>query len=176
MTRQRRGANTSGRRFGALDHHPLPEHLVPMAKLPPRIKVFRTRIGFHDWVVATSSQANALEAWDISRNLFATGEAEITDDPKEIELALSNIGKPVAVPKSVSKSRGAEKSAAAASTWPPEGLAKPAHRALANAKIASLKQLAAKREAEVVELHGMGPNGVAVLKRVLKASGLSFKK
>jgi hypothetical protein len=49
-----------------------------MAKLPPRIKVFRTRIGFHDWAVATSSQANALEAWDISRNLFATGEAEIS--------------------------------------------------------------------------------------------------
>ncbi|MGD9982077.1 MAG: hypothetical protein AB7H66_04975 [Hyphomonadaceae bacterium] len=74
-----------------------------MAKLPPRIKVFRTRIGFHDWVVATSSQANALEAWDVSRNLFATGEAEVTHDAKEIELALTNIGKPVALPKSASR-------------------------------------------------------------------------
>jgi len=28
-----------------------------MSKLPARIKVFRMRIGFHEWVVATSSQA-----------------------------------------------------------------------------------------------------------------------
>jgi hypothetical protein len=146
-----------------------------MRKLPPRIKVFRTRIGFHDWVVATSSQANALEAWDISRNLFATGEAEITDDPKEIELALTNIGKPVALPKPAARSRTpAAKSAAP--VWPPEGLAKPAHRALANAKITSLKQLATKREANIVALHGVGPNGVTALKRALKAAGLSFRK
>jgi hypothetical protein len=147
-----------------------------MTKLPPRIKVFRTRIGFHDWVVATSSQANALEAWDISRNLFATGEAEVTNDPKEIELALANIGKPVALPKSVSKSRAAPAAKGASPAWPPEGLAKPAHRALANAKITSLKQLAARREADIAALHGMGPNGVAALKRALKAAGLAFKR
>jgi hypothetical protein len=68
-------------------------------KLPPRIKVFRTQIGVTDWVVATSSQAAALEAWDVSRNLFATGEATITDDPKAIALALTNIGKAVAMPR-----------------------------------------------------------------------------
>lgn len=149
-----------------------------MAKLPPRIKVFRTRIGFHEWVVATSSQAAALEAWDISRNLFATGEAEVTDDPRAIELALSNIGKPVALPASKKPAAPVAKKAAPkdASEWPPAGLAKPAHRALASAKITSLKQLAAKREADVAALHGMGPNGVAALKRALKAVGLSFKK
>ncbi len=62
-------------------------------KLPPRIKVFRTRIGFTDWVVATSSQQAALEAWDVRRNLFASGEASVTDDPAAIALALDNIGK-----------------------------------------------------------------------------------
>jgi hypothetical protein len=46
---------------------------------------------------------------------------------------------------------------------------------LANAKIASLKQLAAKREADVAALHGMGPNAVTALKRALKAAGLAFK-
>ena len=149
-----------------------------MPKLPPRIKVFRTRIGFHDWVVATSSQANALEAWDISRNLFATGEASVTNDLKEIELALANIGKPVALPKSVPKVRAAAaaKRGRASSEWPPDGLAKPALRALARAKIASLKQVAAKRESDIAALHGMGPNGVATLKRALKAAGLSFRK
>jgi hypothetical protein len=148
-----------------------------MAKLPPRIKVFRTRIGFHDWVVATSSQANALEAWDISRNLFATGEAEVTNDPADIDLALSNIGKPVAVPKSANRKAAASaKSAGSSSDWPPKGLAKPAQRALASAKISSLKQLAGKREADIAALHGMGPNAGAALKRALKAAGLSFKQ
>jgi hypothetical protein len=148
-----------------------------MAKLPPRIKVFRTRIGFHDWVVATSSQANALEAWDVSRNLFATGEAVATKDPDEVEAALTNIGKPVAI-KSVVKTRSASaaKKTKAPTGWPPEGLAKPAQRALANAKISSLKQLATKREVDVAGLHGMGPNAVATLKRALKAAGLSFRK
>lgn len=145
-----------------------------MTKLPPRIKVFRTRIGFHDWVVATSSKANALEAWDVSRNLFATGEAEVTDDPKAIEAALSDIGKPVAMPDTAKRTRKPE-AAPKAAEWPPKGLAKPAHRALAGAKIGSLKQLAAKREADVAALHGMGPTGVVALKRALKAAGLSFK-
>lgn len=68
-------------------------------KLPPRIKVFRTHIGFNDYVVATSSKQGALEAWDVSRDLFKTGEAEQTDDPQAIKLALSDIGKAVAVPR-----------------------------------------------------------------------------
>lgn len=70
-----------------------------MAKLPPRIKVFQTHIGFNDWVIATSSQKAALEAWDISQNLFATGEAFATEDPKAIEVALKSIGKPVVLPR-----------------------------------------------------------------------------
>jgi hypothetical protein len=69
-----------------------------MAKLPPRIKVFRTQIGVKAWVVATSSKKAALEAWDVSRDLFATGEAVLTDDPKAINVAMTNIGKAVAMP------------------------------------------------------------------------------
>lgn len=82
---------------------------MAVPKLPPRIKVFQTHIGFDDWVVATSSKKNALEAWDVSRNLFATGEAFQTDDPKAIEAALSNLGKPVALPRG--KSSGAKTAA-----------------------------------------------------------------
>jgi len=82
-----------------------------MMKLPPRIKVFRARIGFHDYVVATSSKQLALEAWDISRDLFATGEAERTDDPKAIKAALEHIGKPVAlpVPRNAARAKSAKK-------------------------------------------------------------------
>jgi hypothetical protein len=77
---------------------------MPKPKLPPRIKVFRATIGFTDWVVATSSQQAALEAWDISRNLFATGEATVTDDPTAIALALKNLGKAVPLPTKRKKS------------------------------------------------------------------------
>lgn len=79
-----------------------------MTKLPPRIKVFRTRIGFNDYVVATSSMKGALEAWDVERDLFATGEAERTDDPKAIKAALEHIGKAVAMP--VARPKPAKKS------------------------------------------------------------------
>ncbi|MEQ1809675.1 MAG: hypothetical protein ABL889_07110 [Terricaulis sp.] len=147
-----------------------------MSKLPARIKVFRMRIGFHEWVVATSSQAPvALQAWGVSRNLFATSEATVTDDPKAIAAALTDIGKPVALSSAAKTVRKAAAPKLAPAEWPPAGLAKPAHRALENAKIASLKQLAAKREADVSSLHGIGPNGVASLKRALRAAGLSFK-
>src|SRR5262249_12013195 len=68
---------------------------MPKPNLPPRIKVFRPTTGFPDWGVATSSQQAALDAWDVSRNLFATGEAAITDDETAIKLALANLGKAV---------------------------------------------------------------------------------
>jgi hypothetical protein len=90
-----------------------------MVKLPPRIKVFRTRIGFQDWVVAASSQQAALRAWDVSANLFAAGQAERTDEPAAVKLALANLGKAVAVPSSAgkrAKPKRAPRAAAAAKT------------------------------------------------------------
>ena len=49
-------------------------------RITSRTKVYMTRIGVRDWLVATDSQKAALKAWDIHRNLFATGEARITND------------------------------------------------------------------------------------------------
>ena len=57
-----------------------------------------------------------------------------------------------------------------------DGLAKPAQRALANAGIKRLAQLARKSEAEIAALHGMGPNALATLKRTLASNGLSFAR
>jgi hypothetical protein len=54
-------------------------------------------------------------------------------------------------------------------------LAAPAQRALANAGIGNISQLATFREAEIKQLHGIGPNALKQLKHALKASGLSFK-
>ena len=58
----------------------------------------------------------------------------------------------------------------------PAKLASPAQRALASAGIHNLKQLAKLSEAEIRELHGIGPNALITLRAALKAKGLSFVK
>lgn len=55
-------------------------------------------------------------------------------------------------------------------------LAAPAQRALASAGIARLEQLTEVTEAELLQLHGMGKNAVAVLREALKVRGQSFRK
>lgn len=55
-------------------------------------------------------------------------------------------------------------------------LAAPAMRALAGAGLTSLAKLAKAREADVIALHGMGPNAMASIKAAMKAKKLSFAK
>ena len=56
-----------------------------------------------------------------------------------------------------------------AAAFPPIG--GPALRALAKAGIRSLPVLAQWSEAELLELHGMGPKGVRLLRQALKTQG-----
>jgi hypothetical protein len=56
----------------------------------------------------------------------------------------------------------------------PTGMGKPAQRALAGAGYVRLEQLTQVSEAEILELHGMGPKAMEVLRRALEARGLSF--
>jgi hypothetical protein len=56
----------------------------------------------------------------------------------------------------------------------PIELAQPARRALTAAGIRQLKQLTKFTEAEVKQLHGIGPNALDQLRRALQARGLSF--
>ncbi len=58
----------------------------------PRLKVYRTPIGFHDAYVAASSQKAALAAWGSSRDLFARGVAEQVTDPALVEEPLARPG------------------------------------------------------------------------------------
>lgn len=53
-------------------------------------------------------------------------------------------------------------------------LAKPAQRALAQAGYLRLEQLTHVREAEVRQLHGMGPKAIDQLRRALAERGWSF--
>ena len=57
----------------------------------------------------------------------------------------------------------------------PAGLAQPAQRALAGAGIHRLEQLAQFSEAEIRQLHGIGPNALENLRRALAEKGLSFR-
>jgi hypothetical protein len=56
------------------------------------------------------------------------------------------------------------------------GLAAPARRALAEAGYARLEQFTAVTEAEVRQLHGMGPKAMEQIRLALAAKGLSFLK
>ncbi|MCB4862792.1 hypothetical protein K7W03_24710 [Sphingobium sp. PNB] len=55
--------------------------------MAPRLKLFRTPIGFHDAYVAASSRKAALKTWGADADLFARGIAERIDDPKLLEEA-----------------------------------------------------------------------------------------
>ena len=57
-----------------------------------KLKVYATRIGFHDVVVAAPNQKAALAAWDVGENLFAQGAASVSDDPKASAAALAQPG------------------------------------------------------------------------------------
>lgn len=54
-------------------------------------------------------------------------------------------------------------------------LAAPAQRALAGARIKSLKDLSQLTEKEFSNLHGIGPNAIKQLKQALKEKNLKFK-
>ena len=55
-------------------------------------------------------------------------------------------------------------------------LAAPAQRALAGAGVTNLSKLSRTTEADVMALHGMGPNAMTSLKTAMKASKLGFAK
>jgi len=52
----------------------------------------------------------------------------------------------------------------------------PAQRALDSAGIITLEQLTDVTEAELLQLHGMGPKAVRILREALSARGLSFRR
>lgn len=55
-------------------------------------------------------------------------------------------------------------------------LSAPAKSALQNKGITTLRRLSSHSQKEILQLHGMGPASMPILKTVLKQAGLSFKK
>jgi hypothetical protein len=56
----------------------------------------------------------------------------------------------------------------------PEGLAAPARRALAQAGFIRIDQFTHLTEAEVSQLHGLGPKAIDLIRLALAAKGLTF--
>lgn len=54
-------------------------------------------------------------------------------------------------------------------------LASPARRALEHEGITTLEKLADFSEREILQLHGMGPRSMPILRNALQLQGLSFK-
>ena len=81
----------------------------------PKLKVFRTTIGFHDAYVAAPSRAAALRAWGANTDLFAMSAAEEVIEPALMKGPLSNPG------RIVTKSRGTAADHMAVSACKPSG-------------------------------------------------------
>ena len=56
----------------------------------------------------------------------------------------------------------------------PARLAAPARRALASIGVTRLEQLPTLTESDLQKLHGMGPNGIKLLREALAHHGLAF--
>ena len=56
----------------------------------------------------------------------------------------------------------------------PKGLSNPALRALANAGLFTLEQVSTISEAELKNMHGIGPKAVELLRTTLETNGLTF--
>ncbi|MNI26588.1 hypothetical protein D3C73_802940 [compost metagenome] len=54
-------------------------------------------------------------------------------------------------------------------------LAAPARRALEHNGITTLQELSKHSEKEILQIHGMGPKSLPILRTALKETGLSFK-
>jgi hypothetical protein len=58
-------------------------------------KVYRTRLGFFETVVAAPNQTAALKAWGVHQDLFENGEADVTTDADAVRAAQAHPGEPL---------------------------------------------------------------------------------
>ena len=124
--------------------------------------MFQAQFGFHDTVVATSSQTAALRAWGTRQNLFADGSAQLATDQSAIAAALKYPEQPlrravgtnepfslvsVALPTVPDLPRKPQKPVKPQAPRPA-----PADRSKLDSAETMLRELEAKRKQEEVEL------------------------
>jgi hypothetical protein len=133
-----------------------------------KLKVFQAQFGFYDTVVAASSMAAALRVWGVHQNLFASGEATVTEDETAVAAALAHpetplrraVGSkdpfqldPANLPKVPETPKRAPTRSAAKSK--PEAARKPpADRTAVDAAEAALRKLDDARKREEADFRG----------------------
>ena len=60
-----------------------------------KLKVFEAQMGFYDTVVAAPSRTAALRAWGTRQDLFASGQARVSNDVDAAAVAIKNPEKPL---------------------------------------------------------------------------------
>lgn len=109
----------------------------------------------------------------IEGNTFSEGAGIVASGVRELTIH-SNTAAKLDVKSSCSKVL-IEGKTALMSLPLPSKLAAPAKRALAEASITSLDQLQTKLEAEILALHGMGPNAMKILRQAMADADVQFK-
>ena len=69
----------------------------------PKLKLFKTVIGFHDAYVAAPSRRAALQAWGASTDLFSAKMADQVDDPDACKAAFDSPGTVVTMKRGSAK-------------------------------------------------------------------------
>jgi hypothetical protein len=134
----------------------------------PKLKVYRTPIGFHDAYVAAPSQKAALQAWGSDSDLFAQKIAEQVTDPDLMKEALAHPG------EIIRKLRGtaAEQVAALGSEAAKKAAKRPAKP---KPKSKPSRAALAQAEHEVQELKSRQADEVEVIKREMTALAQKLK-
>jgi hypothetical protein len=109
-----------------------------------KLKVFQAQLGFYDSVVAAPSRAAALRAWGVHQNLFASGEAHVTEDGDAVKAALERPHTPL---KRAVGSKGPFGLAASLPDVPNAPKRRPPAKSAAKAKPEPLKRPPADRTA-----------------------------
>jgi hypothetical protein len=137
-----------------------------------KLKVFQTRIGFHDYVVASPSRAAALRAWGTRRDLFAQGLAAVATDPEVVAAALAHPDTPLKRPAGSSQPFGVEPAQPKIAEVDPDGERQPAaERTKAARRRPDRRQLAAA-EADLARIDADYQHGVRRINEKLQAIGI----
>jgi hypothetical protein len=127
-----------------------------------RMKVYGARLGFFETVVAAPNQAEALKAWGVRQNLFASGEARRVVAEAPVRAALAHPGAPLrraigsdddfsldpALPKAPSGARSGTPARKSPSTKPPPARPAPPDRSALDRAEAELARIEAARARE----------------------------
>lgn len=74
------------------------------------------------------------------------------------------------------KRRAANQLAASVQATLPPGLSQPALRAFASAGYARLEQFTRVSETALLQLHGVGPSAIKIIRQALRAQGKAFRR